>query len=205
MAARRRPRPSFWTDDGWLCTTWPSRRTRPFRSPSTMPPSKATTDDGWYVQHGLGDAFRGRGKAGSLDSPAPGRCEPNWATGCEAPAPTPWPPASSVCRQRAADAPTVSRREFIRELNAALPEALLDMTRGGVNSPIGAGGLVAGHHRPRHGHLQPVRRRAGGRRQAPMRVKHRAAAHQPLPGRRRFHDDTQFCLAWFRAPGLGHR
>ena len=41
-----------------------------------------------------------------------------------------------VCRQRAADAATISRREFIRELNAALPDALLDMTRGGVNSPV---------------------------------------------------------------------
>jgi putative DNA methylase len=40
-----------------------------------------------------------------------------------------------VCRQRALDAPTISRREFLRELNATLPEALLDMTRGGANSP----------------------------------------------------------------------
>ncbi|MGV8637063.1 hypothetical protein ACV35N_33785, partial [Pseudomonas aeruginosa] len=40
-----------------------------------------------------------------------------------------------VCRQRAADAPSVSRREFIRELNATLPDALLDMTRGRINSP----------------------------------------------------------------------
>ena len=41
-----------------------------------------------------------------------------------------------VCRKRLPDAPTVSRREFLRELNATLPEALLDMTRGGVNSPV---------------------------------------------------------------------
>ena len=40
-----------------------------------------------------------------------------------------------VCRQRAADAVTISRREFIRELNAALPDALLDMTRGGSTPP----------------------------------------------------------------------
>ncbi|NWG75956.1 MAG: DUF1156 domain-containing protein, partial [Rubrivivax sp.] len=37
-----------------------------------------------------------------------------------------------VCRPRASDAATVSRREFIRELNAALPLALDEMTRGGV-------------------------------------------------------------------------
>ena len=41
-----------------------------------------------------------------------------------------------VCCKRAIDAKTISRREFIRELNAVLPDALLDMTRGGVNSPV---------------------------------------------------------------------
>jgi putative DNA methylase len=35
-----------------------------------------------------------------------------------------------VCRQRPADAPTISRREFLRELNAVLPEALDEMTKG---------------------------------------------------------------------------
>src|SRR5690606_17861494 len=41
-----------------------------------------------------------------------------------------------VCRQRAKDAATISRRAFIRELNAAVPDALDEMTRGGVNSPV---------------------------------------------------------------------
>ena len=41
-----------------------------------------------------------------------------------------------VCRKRPSDAPTVSRREFLRELNAVLPEALDEMTRGGINSPV---------------------------------------------------------------------
>ncbi len=35
-----------------------------------------------------------------------------------------------VCRKRPADAPSTSRREFIRELNGVLPEALDEMTRG---------------------------------------------------------------------------
>src|SRR5712664_1694464 len=35
-----------------------------------------------------------------------------------------------VCRKRPSDAPTVSRREFLRELNAVLPEALDEMTKG---------------------------------------------------------------------------
>lgn len=43
-----------------------------------------------------------------------------------------------VCRKRPADAPTVSRREFIRELNGVLPEALDEMTKGagGEHSPV---------------------------------------------------------------------
>jgi hypothetical protein len=109
-----------------------------------------------------------------------------------------------VCRKRAADAPTVSRREFLRELNAALPEALLDMTRGGVNSARGTGGFVASHHRPRHGDLQPVRRRAGSRRQADERA-HCAATDQPLSGRRRFRPRHAILPALVRAAGLGHR
>jgi len=41
-----------------------------------------------------------------------------------------------VCRKRDAVAPTVGRREFLRELNAKLPEALSEMTRSGINSPL---------------------------------------------------------------------
>lgn len=43
-----------------------------------------------------------------------------------------------VCRRRKADAITVSRREFLRELNAMLPDALDEMTKGSGDdrSPI---------------------------------------------------------------------
>jgi putative DNA methylase len=43
-----------------------------------------------------------------------------------------------VCRKRPADAPSISRREFIRELNGVLPEALDEMTKGagGEHSPV---------------------------------------------------------------------
>lgn len=41
-----------------------------------------------------------------------------------------------VCRKRPTEAVTVSRRDFLRELNANLPEALADMTRNGINSPV---------------------------------------------------------------------
>ncbi|EQD49289.1 hypothetical protein B1A_13749, partial [mine drainage metagenome] len=82
-----------------------------------------------------------------------------------------------VCRKRVADAPTVSRREFLRELNAALPEALLDMTRGGVNSPVAPVDLSQAIIGPGSGDIQPVRRRAGSRWQANERA-HRVATHQ---------------------------
>src|SRR5262249_13571798 len=35
-----------------------------------------------------------------------------------------------VCRPRSANAPSISRRAFLRELNQVLPEALTEMTRG---------------------------------------------------------------------------
>ena len=35
-----------------------------------------------------------------------------------------------VCRKRLTDAPSISRREFIRELNGVLLEALDEMTKG---------------------------------------------------------------------------
>ena len=41
-----------------------------------------------------------------------------------------------VCRKRPGDAPSISRREFIRELNGVLPEALDEMTRGVENDEI---------------------------------------------------------------------
>ena len=89
-----------------------------------------------------------------------------------------------VCRQRAADAATISRREFIRELNAALPDALLDMTRGGINSPVAPVDLSQAIIGPGMAIFQPIRRRAGSRRQTHERA-HGAATHQPLFRRRR--------------------
>lgn len=44
-----------------------------------------------------------------------------------------------VCRKRSTDAVSTSRRQFIREINEALPDALLDMTRGAESvSPVAA-------------------------------------------------------------------
>ena len=40
-----------------------------------------------------------------------------------------------VCHKRHSDAPSISRRDFIRELNQVLPEALDEMTRGTGDGP----------------------------------------------------------------------
>lgn len=105
-----------------------------------------------------------------------------------------------VCRPRAADAPTVSRREFIRELNATLPDALLDMTRGGINSPvapvdlsqaiIGPGMEVFSKH-------SAVLEADG----SPMTVRSALQLINRFIGEDDFDHDTQFCLAWFEQHG----
>ncbi len=105
-----------------------------------------------------------------------------------------------VCRQCPADAPTVSRREFIRELNAALPEALDEMTRGGVNSPvapvdlsqaiIGPGMAIFSRHK--------AVLEADG---TPMRVRTALQLINRFLAEDDFDHDTQFCLAWFEQQG----
>lgn len=105
-----------------------------------------------------------------------------------------------VCKKRDAQAQTVSRREFIRELNAALPEALLDMTRGGVNSPvapvdlsqaiIGPGMAIFSQYAAvleADGSKMPVR--------TALQLINRFFAEED------FDHDTQFCLAWFEQQG----
>ncbi|MFP7836559.1 DUF1156 domain-containing protein [Pseudomonas aeruginosa] len=105
-----------------------------------------------------------------------------------------------VCRQRATDAPSISRREFIRELNATLPDALLDMTRGGINSPvapvdlsqaiIGPGMEVFSKH-------SAVLEADG----SPMSVRSALQLINRFIGEDDFDHDTQFCLAWFEQHG----
>jgi len=105
-----------------------------------------------------------------------------------------------VCRKRLPDAPTVSRREFLRELNAMLPEALLDMTRGGVNSPvapvdlsqaiIGPGMAIFSQH--------AAVLEADG---TTMRVKTALQLINRFLAEDDFDHDTQFCLHWFDGCG----
>ena len=105
-----------------------------------------------------------------------------------------------VCRKRAADAPTVSRREFIRELNAALPEALLDMTRGGVNSPVAPVDLsqaIIGPGMAIFSQYAAVLEADG----KPMSVRTALQLINRFFAEDDFDHDTQFCLHWFEALG----
>lgn len=107
-----------------------------------------------------------------------------------------------VCRKRATDAPTVSRREFIRELNAALPEALDEMTRGGVNSPVAPVDLsqaIIGPGMAIFSQYAAVLEADG----TPMRVKAALQLINRFLAEDDFDHDTQFCLHWFEQQGWG--
>lgn len=101
-----------------------------------------------------------------------------------------------VCRQRASDAPTVGRRAFIRELNAVLPEALVDMTRGGVNSPVAPVDLsqaIIGPGMAIFSQYSAVLEADG----KPMTVRSALQLINRFLSEDDFDNDTQFCLAWF--------
>ena len=105
-----------------------------------------------------------------------------------------------VCQKRAVDAPTVSRREFIRELNAALPDALDEMTRGGVNSPVAPVDLsqaIIGPGMAIFSQYAGVLEADG----TPMRVKTALQLINRFLAEDDFDHDTQFCLHWFEQQG----
>lgn len=105
-----------------------------------------------------------------------------------------------VCRQRAANAASVSRREFIRELNAALPGALDEMTRGGVNSPVAPVDLsqaIIGPGMAIFSQYAAVLEADG----TPMGVKTALQLINRFLAEDDFDHDTQFCLHWFEQFG----
>ncbi|WP_446941758.1 DUF1156 domain-containing protein [Pseudomonas aeruginosa] len=105
-----------------------------------------------------------------------------------------------VCRKREADAPTVSRRDFIRELNTTLPDALLDMTRGGINSPVAPVDLsqaIIGPGMEVFSKYSAVLEADG----SPMSVRSALQLINRFVGEDDFDHDTQFCLAWFEQHG----
>lgn len=105
-----------------------------------------------------------------------------------------------VCRKRTSDAPTVGRREFIRELNTILPEALLDMTRGGINSPVAPVDLsqaIIGPGMAIFSQYAAVLEADG----KPMSVRTALQLINRFLAEDDFEHDTQFCLHWFEGQG----
>ena len=105
-----------------------------------------------------------------------------------------------VCRKRALDAPTVGRRDFLREINAMLPEALLDMTRGGVNSPVAPVDLsqaIIGPGMAIFSQYAAVLEADG----KPMSVRTALQLINRFFAEDDFDHDTQFCLHWFEGQG----
>lgn len=105
-----------------------------------------------------------------------------------------------VCRKRAADAAKVSRREFIRELNSALPDALDEMTRGGVNSPVAPVDLsqaIIGPGMAIFSRYAAVLEADG----TPMSVRTALQLINRFLAEDDFDHDTQFCLHWFEQQG----
>nr|WP_316643255.1 DUF1156 domain-containing protein [uncultured Roseateles sp.] len=105
-----------------------------------------------------------------------------------------------VCRRRANDAPTIGRRAFIRELNAALPNALEEMTRGGINSPVAPVDLsqaIIGPGMAIFSQYGAVLEADG----TEMSVKTALQLINRFLAEDDFDHDTQFCLAWFEQQG----
>jgi putative DNA methylase len=107
-----------------------------------------------------------------------------------------------VCRKRPDDASTISRREFIRELNTVLPEALDEMTKGagGERSPVAPVDLsqaIIGPGMAVFSKYAAVLEANGD----PMTVRTALQLINRFLAEDDFDADTQWCLRWFEQHG----
>ena len=107
-----------------------------------------------------------------------------------------------VCRPRATDAGTISRRQFVRQLNEALPLALDAMTRAseGLHSPVAPVDLsqaIIGPGMAIFSRYDAVLEADG----TPMTVKTALQLINRFLAEDDFDADTQFCLHWFEQHG----
>jgi putative DNA methylase len=107
-----------------------------------------------------------------------------------------------VCRARPADATTISRRQFQRELNAVLPEALDRMTKGSgaEHSPVAPVDLsqaIIGPGMAVFSKYAAVLEADG----SAMSVKTALQLINRFLAGDDFDPDTQFCLDWFKENG----
>lgn len=113
--------------------------------------------------------------------------------------------ASSIilaCRRRPLDAPTVSRRDFLRELNAVLPEALDEMTKGSGEerspvAPVDLSQAIIGPGMSVFSKYAAVLEADG----SPMTVRTALQLINRFLAEDDFDRDTQFCLHWFEQHG----
>jgi putative DNA methylase len=109
-----------------------------------------------------------------------------------------------VCRKRPIDAPTTSRREFLRELNTILPEALDVMTKGSGDdrsavAPVDLSQSIIGPGMAVFSKYTSVLEADG----KPMTVRTALQLVNRFLAEDDFDHDTQFCLHWFESFGWG--
>jgi putative DNA methylase len=107
-----------------------------------------------------------------------------------------------VCRKRPSDASTIGRREFIRELNIVLPDALDEMTKGagGEYSPVAPVDLsqaIIGPGMAIFSKYAAVLEADG----SPMSVRTALQLINRFLAEDDFDADTQWCLRWFEQHG----
>jgi putative DNA methylase len=107
-----------------------------------------------------------------------------------------------VCRKRPADAPSISRREFIRELNGVLPEALDEMTKGSGDerspvAPVDLSQAIIGPGMAVFSKYAAVLEADG----SSMSVRTALQLINRFLAEDDFDADTQFCLHWFEQHG----
>jgi putative DNA methylase len=107
-----------------------------------------------------------------------------------------------VCRKRPADASSISRREFIRELNGVLPEALDEMTKGSGDerspvAPVDLSQAIIGPGMAVFSKYSAVLEADG----SPMSVRTALQLINRFLAEDDFDADTQFCLHWFEQHG----
>ena len=107
-----------------------------------------------------------------------------------------------VCRKRPSDAATISRREFLRELNNVLPEALDEMTKGSGDerspvAPVDLSQAIIGPGMAVFSKYAAVLEADG----SPMSVKTALQLINRFLAEDDFDADTQFCLHWFEQHG----
>jgi putative DNA methylase len=109
-----------------------------------------------------------------------------------------------VCRKRPDDAPRISQREFLRELNTVLPDALDEMTKGSGDdrspvAPVDLSQAIIGPGMAVFTKYSAVLKADG----EPMSVQTALKLINRFLAEDDFDHDTQFCLHWFDQHGWG--